>query len=508
MATKKLNKSTFPFNHYENDFQCFGPVATKDGEFENTKLADLACFKQEKVDSNKFYHAAVVKSKLTNDWYVYFQWGRVGGHIDFQFLPCSSEQQAQSEYEKQLHKKNDRRGIWITLPALGQVLRPKPGKDVYLVAPKTTRNTGLPDAANIGGVVKSKIKKRKSVFDAESDKLLQDLNTGAVSYTRHNIVGGDIPTEDAINDAKKILDEAVNINNRPNKSKAVGKELLELTSILYSKIPKVKEKNAHIDTWILNPDNIQKWSDELDVFLTALKSSSGDNSVIADYSFELQFLPFNSTVGSFVKNFFERGTRNRHSYIRNVTIKNIWKIYKKLENDRISLYQKKLGKINYQEKPLHQPKTRIDLENGQDIVYNNTNTCMLFHGTRSVNVPGIMQQSLCLPKKLKGVQTTGAMFGPGTYWADDWKKSAGYTSYQGSYWASGSGGVKNRGAFMFIADVVLGNPWVARSSGYYDGPPKGHHSIFGKSGYSSVQNNEFITFDENCNQLRYLIEFK
>jgi hypothetical protein len=257
----------------------------------------------------------------------------------------------------------------------------------------------------------------------------------------------------------------------------------------------------------LNPDNIQSWTDELDVFESALKSSSADD-IVSQHSFELSFLCFNSELGKFVKRFFEKGTRNRHSYIPNVKVKNIWKISKVSEKRRISNYQKRLGQVNFTEVPLHQPKSRIDLENDELSVYNNTNTCMLFHGTRSVNVPGIMEQSLILPKKLKGVQTTGAMFGPGHYWADDFKKSAGYTSYKGSYWASGSGGVKSRGAFIFIADVVLGKPWLARRSGYYDGPPKGNHSIFGKSGYSSVQNNEFITFDENANQLRYLVEFE
>jgi predicted DNA-binding WGR domain protein len=504
-SIKKLPKSQYPSGHTENDFSCEGPVATKDGEFANTKLADLACFKQAKVDSNKFYHAAIVKSKVDGSIFVYFQWGRVGGHIDFQFLPCNSESQAQLEYEKQLHKKNDKRGVWEDNEALGKVLRPKPGKDVYLISPKTTRNTGLPDARNIGSVQPTTIKKKKLVFDKESDKLLCDLNAGAISYTRHNIVGGDIPTVDAIEDAKKILDEAVRINN--GRSTHKDQDLLDLTSILYSRIPKIKAKNANRSTWILNPNNIQSWSDDIDAFETALKSSSTQD-INNDYPFELEFLPFNSKLGKFIKEFFEKGTRNRHSYITNSKVKNMWRFTKRSEQQRISLYQKKLEKIRYSEKPLHQPKSRIDLENDRIDVYNNTNTCMLFHGTRSVNVAGIMDKSLCLPKKLKGVQITGAMFGPGTYWADDWKKSAGYTSYKGSYWSNGSGGINSRGAFIFIADVVLGNPHVPRSSKYFSGPPSGYHSIFGKASVSYLQNNEFITFNENANQLRYLVEFE
>jgi hypothetical protein len=67
---------------------------------------------------------------------------------------------------------------------------------------------------------------------------------------------------------------------------------------------------------------------------------------------------------------------------------------------------------------------------------------------------------LRLPKQLVGVAINGAAFGPGIYWADDWRKSAGYCSLGGSYWVRGSGGIQNRGAFMFTADVVLGMPWL------------------------------------------------
>ena len=68
----------------EDDFDCFGPPATRDGEFSGTKIADFGFFDQpigpndSRSDSNKYYHSAVVKSKKTGTWYAYFQWGRVG----------------------------------------------------------------------------------------------------------------------------------------------------------------------------------------------------------------------------------------------------------------------------------------------------------------------------------------------------------------------------------------------------------------------------------------------
>jgi poly [ADP-ribose] polymerase len=163
------------------------------------------------------------------------------------------------------------------------------------------------------------------------------------------------------------------------------------------------------------------------------------------------------------------------------------------------------GKIS--ERALNQPDKRHDLSAAEQKRYQASNTGLLFHGTRSVNVSGILRESLRMPKTLVGVVITGAMFGPGLYFADDWKKSAGYTSLPNSYWSGGGGSVKGRHAFMFAVDVVLGKPFVAPGAHGYTSPPKGHHSVFGKAGVSQVQNNEFIVFDKGQHQLRYLAEF-
>src|SRR5262245_15728728 len=145
----KLDKDTYPEHSRPNDFQCFGPPATKDGEFEKTRICDMGCFKQDMSDSNKYYHAAVVQHKQSKNWYAYFEWGRTGAKKpSFQFVKCSSEQDAIDEYADQLHSKNDKRGEWATIAGL-RTLRAKKGKDCYLVRPQATRSTGLPDAHSI-----------------------------------------------------------------------------------------------------------------------------------------------------------------------------------------------------------------------------------------------------------------------------------------------------------------------------------------------------------------------
>src|SRR5207248_8404059 len=112
----KLTKDTFPPNTTAADFQCFGPPATRDGDFETVKICDMGCFTQDGKDSNKFYHGAVVQHKKSKKWYAYFEWGRTGAaKPSFQFVACDTEADAQREFASQLHSKNDRRGEWASL---------------------------------------------------------------------------------------------------------------------------------------------------------------------------------------------------------------------------------------------------------------------------------------------------------------------------------------------------------------------------------------------------------
>lgn len=131
----KLSKGEFPSSHSSADFKCFGPPATVDGQFEGTMIADMGCFTQDGKDSNKGYHACVCQSTKNDKWYAYFEWGRTGAqHPDCQFVECSSKDDAEEEYAKQCHSKNDKRGEWTTIAGI-KTLRAKAGKDCYLVRP-------------------------------------------------------------------------------------------------------------------------------------------------------------------------------------------------------------------------------------------------------------------------------------------------------------------------------------------------------------------------------------
>ena len=481
------------------------------------------------------YHAAVVQHKASKKWYAYFEWGRTGAkNPSFQFVECASEGDAVMEFADQLHSKNDKRGEWTTIAGI-RTLQAKAGKDCYLVRPMATRSTGLPDARSIktnegakpkkeaeapaadgNGKDKAVAKKAAPKADTHTLALMRDLSVATLAYTRGSMADASLPTQKSIDEARDILAEA------QKRLLAVGdkvddqvndKDLKQLTGLMYMRIPKKKAVGAAANTWILSKDNILAWTSDLDAFESALYSTDIEEDAefdpFAGMRLTMEWMPADSKEGKFLYEWWPKATRNRHGYLGAMEIKNLWRVERHDDKGKLPPVQEEIlaEKPKIAERPLHQPARRADLTAAEQKRYDATNTAMLFHGTRSVNVTGILREALRLPKQLVGVVITGAMFGPGLYFADDWKKSAGYTSLSQSVWSGGGGGVKGRHAFMFTADVVLGNPHVAKGPSGFTAPPKGHHSVYGKADHSGVQNNEFIVFDARQNQLRYLIEF-
>jgi len=521
----KQQLGTFPEGSSPNDFQCFGPPATRDGQFDGTRICDMGCFTQDGKDSNKYYHGAVVQNKLSHNWYAYFEWGRTGAaRPAFQFVGCSDESHASREYAKQLHSKNDRRGEWVTIAGL-QTLRARKGKDCYLVRPQATRSTGLPDARSIKTnegakeelkPVKKGKKKKAPAADPQTMSLMRDLTIATVAYTRGSMADDSIPTQTAIDEARDILSEAQSRLGKLGdkvKKQVKDRQLKQLTTLMYSRIPKLKPVGAPPETWILSQDNILNWRNDLDAFESALYSTDIEHEPEFDpfegMRLKMEWVDPSSKAGKFLHKWWPTASNNRHSYIRDMRIKNLWSVQRDADQGKLEAAQDEIlsAKPKIGERASFQPKKRDDLPKKEQKRFADSNTSLLFHGTRSVNVSGILRESLRMPKQLVGVVITGAMFGPGIYFADDWKKSAGYTSLTNSYWSGGSGAVKGREAFMFAVEVALGNPYVAPKWGGYTSPPDGHHCVYGKSGASGVQNNEFIIYKPEQHRLRYLAEF-
>lgn len=142
---------------------------------------------------------------------------------------------------------------------------------------------------------------------------------------------------------------------------------------------------------------------------------------------------------------------------------------------------------------------------------NRLKTKLLYHGSRNENFLSILQTGLKI--RPKGVATTGSMFGDGIYAANKARKSIGYTSLRGSYWASGS---SNR-AYLAIFEFATGKEYEVlkkQSYSYWMGnlnedtvKSKGYDSVFAQGG-ADLRNDEYIVYNSNQCTIRYLIELK
>lgn len=482
---KKLLKSTLPDNHSFDDLECFGPPSTKDGEFSGTKMADFGCFTQDQKDSNKYYHACVCKSKKNNNWFCFYQWGRVGNaKFDYQMVECSSEQEAQSVYEKQCHSKNDKRGEWYQHPQLGKMLRAKKNKDCYLVRNMATRLSALPAVAKI---TTKKPTAKSSQFDQQTEDLLRDLQVGTVSYAKSQFSSGMVPDLDSITQARTILTLAAKTKK--------DSELNELTKILYSKIPKSTHLGEKVE---LSSENIKSWYDDLDAFESAFNSLDGGTNDF-NIKYLLKYLDKSNQLWYNIERLVKSSTRNRHSYIPgDIKIENIWEVTN-VPKEFLEEQERVAKEFKGTSFPLIFQPERTDLEQ-------RSNTQLLFHGSRSVNIGKILDTGYKLPKELSGVQINGWANGPGIYHGSDWRKSAGYCSIPNSYWAKGSGVISERKAFMFINDVILGNSHIISIPKAYENPPNGFHSVIADT-KGSFQNEEFMSYHKKFVWPRFLFEF-
>ena len=134
---------------------------------------------------------------------------------------------------------------------------------------------------------------------------------------------------------------------------------------------------------------------------------------------------------------------------------------------------------------------------------------LFWHGSRNENWWSILESGLVL--RPSNAVKTGSMFGHGLYSADRAKKSYGYTSCQGSYWARGN---SSKG-FMGLFEVHLGQQLVvSRHEGWMSSlteknlKAKGDYdSLFAKKG-QSLYNNEYVVYREEQMTIKYIVEIR
>jgi poly [ADP-ribose] polymerase len=134
---------------------------------------------------------------------------------------------------------------------------------------------------------------------------------------------------------------------------------------------------------------------------------------------------------------------------------------------------------------------------------------LLYHGTLNGNWLSVLQQGLRI--RPAGVPTTGSMFGNGVYFANKARKSIGYTSIKGSFWAGG----KESRAYLSLFDVAVGREWDLLKGQTYSRwmqglnqrrvDAEGCDSVFCRGGHD-LRNDEHVIYDASRCRIKYLIE--
>ena len=128
----------------------------------------------------------------------------------------------------------------------------------------------------------------------------------------------------------------------------------------------------------------------------------------------------------------------------------------------------------------------------------------LWHGSINENWLSIIQNGLQLNPNAR---ITGKMFGYGIYFAPRARKSFGYTSCNGSYWARGN---SSRG-FMGLYATAYGNPYMVTSSGHYtqaDLSSRSCNCVHATPSNTGLLNEEIVYYSESAMLLNYIVEFQ
>lgn len=137
----------------------------------------------------------------------------------------------------------------------------------------------------------------------------------------------------------------------------------------------------------------------------------------------------------------------------------------------------------------------------------NKKTELFWHGSRNQNWWSILDSGLVL--RPTSAIINGKMFGYGTYFADKFQKSLGYTSYGGSRWAGGN----SSNAILSLYDVHVGNQlnikkWSSSNSSLNEKELKklgDYDSVYAHGGYDLV-NNEFIVYNEAQTTVKFITQ--
>lgn len=413
------------------------------------------------ANSNKYY-VLELHRETNGGFTVYFEYGRVGKSSQSGEKSFTSRYAAESFFETKMREKLNKGYVEVDL-AQSSVGTEEAKSLIDTTAIKVDAAPTVTHKSNLEPAIQKLV---IQIYD-EASRKLNTLVKGNTSADGASPLGKLSPFQ--IEKGRRILRDIAGIINTGNR-----REILSLSTEYYRQIPKsfgskVTESAVIIDTTARlseEMDILKFYEDSLRMGAVMFETDNVDKryeALHSDIGILLPSDPEYKRIVDYVVN------TQSHYHSVNLNVKQIFTINQK----KAPALTTKVGNVK-----------------------------QLFHGSRSANLIGILSSHLKLPNQLKGVYITGAMFGPGIYFADQSTKSSQY-----SCCTFGGSSNKYRTSFMFLADVALGKVKEEENAHYYHEAPKGYDSVKGVKG-RSLLHNEYIIYKEDQQQIRYLIEFE
>ncbi len=470
-------------------------------------VQDLSCT-DIKGNNNKYYHLEVQVAGTQAR--VHSEYGRVGAKNPAkEYRYFDSESDALKAYEKIIKSKTERKS------------------EPYVKIDLAARAVGSADAQKIvkpvvSGGDKVKAPSAASKLAPEVQRIVSDFFSATTTFVATNLKCplGQL-SKDQIDQGRDVLDEAKTLINAGQKIAGKTRSQLEdLTSRFYSLIPhNFGFKKLDAEALLLSDlVKIAMKEQDLDVFQDAKNASGALESDVDDKykTLKANLLPIDKANPTFkwLDKLVHDTRASNHGFLGKITVRSIFEVQRHGEGDftQDSIFVENCERIAKETDKYNAPHVksvsdRPDLDARMAKLFEAANVWPVWHGTRNANMTGIVTRGLLI--RPAGAVHAGSMFGDGLYFAHQSTKSLNYSSVKGSYWASG----KDEVGYLFIADTAFGNLHVAPKSHFYEKPPAGFHSVYGKAGKTDgLQNDEMITYfptgPKQQHALRYILEIE
>jgi poly [ADP-ribose] polymerase len=475
----------------------------KDGEYEVKKVMELAFFDltgekaKTKGSSNKSYHAELHVSKTKTDSQIYTMWGATGCHQTQDWRYYNSETDALKDFDA-IIKSKKKKG-YQEIDVAQRVL----GSDEAKKITKAVELKNLDIAKDLP----------KSSLHTETQRLISSLMGATNQFVIKTLKCplGQL-TNKQIDEGRARLNEAKTIVAKSRLAKADEARIVALTNEFYSLIPHNFSSGARgqmLELLLDTQDKIIQKEYDLDTLLDAKDlnvelTGSGVDDQYKSLETEFSFIDHIDDRFKWLDKMIQETRASNHHYLGKISLLNAWSIQRKGESDKFRSVADKIamecGKQVFPNKLEKLVKTRPD---GNPDLYQKANVIPLFHGTRTENLTGILKKGLLI--RPSGAVITGSMYDKmGAIYFGKSSKSINYTNIKASYWANGNDNI----AYLFIADCVLGNQLIAKGPyGYTLQNIKPNHSVYAVGGASGVVNDEFMLYQINQHNIRYLLEF-